>query len=103
MIKVSVLYPYRDGSKFDMEYYCKRHMPMVQQKLGAACKRVAVEQGISGAAPGSRPDYAAMGHLYLESVEAFQAAFQPHAAEIMADIPNYTDIQPIIQISQVKM
>lgn len=103
MIKVSVLYPNRDGSKFDMEYYCKRHMPMVQQKLGAACKRLAVEQGISGAAPGSRPTYAAMGHLYLESVEAFQAAFTPHAAEIMADIPNYTDIQPIIQISQVKM
>jgi uncharacterized protein (TIGR02118 family) len=103
MIKVSVFYPNTEGAKFDMVYYCQRHMPMVQQKLGAACKQIAVEQGSSGAAPGSRPAYIAMGHLYLESVEAFQAAFTPHAAEIMADIPNYTDIQPIIQISQVKM
>ncbi|MFI4986442.1 MAG: EthD family reductase [Alphaproteobacteria bacterium] len=103
MIKVSVLYLNRDGSKFDMEYYCQRHMPMVQQKLGAACKQIAVEQGIAGGTPGSRATYVAMGHLYLESVEAFQAAFAPHAAEIMGDIPNYTDIQPIIQISQVKV
>jgi uncharacterized protein (TIGR02118 family) len=36
-------------------------------------------------------------------VEAFQSAFGPHAEEIMADIPNYTDIQPTLQISEVKM
>ncbi len=44
-----------------------------------------------------------MGHLYFDSVEEFQTAFTPHAAEIMADIPNYTNIQPVIQISEVKM
>ena len=103
MIKVSVLYPHKEGAKFDLDYYCKRHMALVQQKLGTACKRIAVEAGLSGATPGSRPLYIAMGHLYLDSVEAFQAAFAPHAKEIMADIPNYTDIQPIIQISDVKM
>ncbi len=43
MIKVSVFYPTQNGSKFDMDYYCKSHIPMVQQKLGAACKGVAVE------------------------------------------------------------
>jgi uncharacterized protein (TIGR02118 family) len=103
MIKVSVLYPNNEGSKFDMSYYCKSHIPMVQQKLGAICKGVAVEQGISGAAPGSRPAYVAMGHLYFDSVEAFQTAFGPHAEAIMADIPNYTDIQPTIQISDVML
>jgi uncharacterized protein (TIGR02118 family) len=44
-----------------------------------------------------------MGHLYFDSAEAFQAAFAPHAQAIMADIPNYTNIQPAIQISEVKM
>ena len=52
MIKVSVLYPNEEGKKFDMEYYCDKHIPMVQQKLGGACKRVAVEQGLGGAEPG---------------------------------------------------
>ena len=103
MIKVSVLYPDRDGSKFDMDYYCTRHIPMVQQKLGTACKGVAVEHGVSGATPGSRAAYVAMGHLYFDSAEAFQTAFGPHAQSIMADIPNYTDIEPVIQVSDVKV
>jgi len=103
MIKVSVFYPDREGSKFDMNYYCKTHMPMVRQKLGAACKGAAVEQGIAGATPGSRPGFIAMGHLYFDSMEAFQTTFGPHAEAIMADIPNYTDIQPTIQFSEVKI
>jgi uncharacterized protein (TIGR02118 family) len=103
MIKVSVFYPHREGARFDMDYYCKSHMPMVQQKLGAACKRVAVEEGIGGGAPGAPPAYAAMGHLYFDSAQAFETAFAPHAQAIMADIPNYTDIQPVIQVSEVKI
>jgi uncharacterized protein (TIGR02118 family) len=102
MIKVSVFYPDREGSKFDMNYYCKTHMPMVRQKLGAACKGATVEQGIASATPGSQPSFIAMGHLYFDSMEAFQTAFGPHADAIMADIPNYTDIQPTIQFSEVR-
>jgi uncharacterized protein (TIGR02118 family) len=103
MIKVSVFYPDREGSKFDMDYYCHSHLPMVREKLGAACKGVAVEQGVGGATQGSRPCFIAMGHLYFDSIEAFQKAFGPHADVIMADIANYTDIQPTIQFSEVKL
>jgi uncharacterized protein (TIGR02118 family) len=103
MIKVSVFYADRAGSKFNMDYYCNSHIPMVREKLGAACKSAAVEQGMSGATPGSRPGFVAMGHLYFDTVEAFQTAFGPHAQAIMADIPNYTDIEPTIQISEVKI
>ncbi len=103
MIKLSVLYPNEEGKKFDMEYYCNKHIPMVQQKLGAACRNMAVEQGLGGAEPGSRATYIAMGHMYFDSIEAFQTAFGPHAAAFMEDIPNYTDIQPTVQISEVKI
>jgi uncharacterized protein (TIGR02118 family) len=103
MIRVSVLYPATEGSRFDMDYYLSRHMPMVQQKLGSACKRMEVDEGISGGTPGSRPAYAAIGHLFFESVGEFQAAFGPHASAILADIPNYTDTQPTIQISNCRM
>ncbi len=102
VIKVSVLYPNTAGCKFDMEYYLTRHMPMVQQKLGPACKRMAGEQGIAGGAPGAPATYVAMGHLYFDSTDAFQAAFAPHAQSILADIPNYTDTQPTIQVSEVR-
>ena len=103
MIKVSVLYPAGDNAKFDIDYYCKRHMPMVQEKVGPALKSMAVEQGVAGATPDAPPAFVAMGHLYFDSAEAFQTAFGPHAPEIMADIPNYTNVQPTIQISEVKL
>ena len=103
MIKVSVLYPYKEGVAFDMNYYLSSHIPMVRAKLGVACKGAAVEQGVAGAAPGSQPAYVAMGHLLFDTVESFQAAFAQHATTIMADIPNYTALQPIIQISDVKL
>jgi uncharacterized protein (TIGR02118 family) len=41
--------------------------------------------------------------LAFDSMDAFQAAFIPHAAEIQGDIPKYTSIVPVIQISEVKM
>ena len=101
MIKVSVLYPNADGCKFDVEYYCKSHLPMVKEKLGAACQGIAAERGVSGGEPGSKPTYVAMAHLFFDTVEAFQNAFGPNAEAILADIPNYTNVQPAIQISEV--
>ena len=103
MIKISVFYPNEEGKKFDTTYYFNKHIPMVQEKLGSAVKRVGVEQGLSGAAPGSRATYLLMAHLYFDSVAAFQTAFGPHVQTIMGDIPNFTDIQPTIQISEVKI
>jgi uncharacterized protein (TIGR02118 family) len=102
MIKVSVMYPNSKGSRFDMTYYCETHMPMVRQKLGPALKGVAVEQGIGGEEPGSPAPYIALGHLLFESLEEFRTSFAPHAELFEADIPNYTNTQPTIQISEVK-
>jgi uncharacterized protein (TIGR02118 family) len=103
MIKVSVFYPHREGATFDMTYYCNRHMPLVQRLSGAALKSIAVEQGMAGREPGSPPLYLAMGHLYFDSLETFHSSFGPNTAEIVADVPNYTNLQPIIQISEVKL
>jgi len=103
MIKVTVVYPNNPGSRFDIAYYCKTHIPLVQRLLGTALKGVAVEQGIAGGTPGSPAPYLAIGQLQFDSVEAFQASFGPHAQKIMADIPNYTNVQPVIQISEVKL
>ena len=103
MIKVSVLYPNNAGSRFDMPYYLTKHIPMVQQKLGAALKGTSVEQGLAGAEPGTPPAYLAMGHLLFDSVEAFLQSFGPHAAAIVGDIPNYTNTQPTIQVSEIKL
>ena len=101
MIKVSVMYPYSPEGRFDHDYYRDRHMPMVKRLMGEHLRRYTVEKGIAGAEPGAPPTYVAMGHLYCDSVEAFQAGFGPHAQEIFGDIPSYTDAKPVLQTSEV--
>jgi uncharacterized protein (TIGR02118 family) len=101
MIKVSVMYPNQPGARFDHDYYRDKHMPLVQERLGAACRFYTVDKGLAGGAPGEPPTYIAMCHIYCDSPEAFSTAFTPHAKEILGDIPNYTDLSPVIQISEV--
>jgi uncharacterized protein (TIGR02118 family) len=101
MIKVSVMYPKTEESTFDLAYYRDTHMELVRDRLGDACKRTAIESGLAGGAPGEGPTYIAMGHMYFDSVADFQTAFGPHAKEILGDIPNFTNVQPTVQISDV--
>ena len=103
MIKVSVLYPNQPGSTFDMDYYLGNHIPLLQRLLAGAMTEVTVDQGIGGMMPGSPAPFLAVGHLMFESLAGFQQAFAPHAAAIMADIPKYTNTQPTVQISEVKL
>ena len=103
MIKVTVFYPNDEGKKFDMDYYLNNHMPMITKKMGDALRNMAVDQGLGGGEPGSPATYIAMGHLYFDTMEAFQTAFAAHAEAIIGDVPNYTDIQPVVQISEVKI
>jgi uncharacterized protein (TIGR02118 family) len=103
VVIVSVLYPNGPGARFDIDYYLSKHMPMVQRRLGAPLRRATVEQGLAGGAPGAAPPFLAAAHLYFDSVEAFQNAFAAHSQPILADIPNYTNTQPVIQIGEVKL
>ena len=103
MIRVSVFYPAGDGRTFNMDYYLKTHIPLFKKCMGAAMKEVRVERGVGGATPGTPAIYVAIAHATFDSAEAFGAALAPHAAEIMGDVPNYTNIQPVIQISEVLM
>jgi len=101
MIKVSVIYPNTDGKKFDINYYTSKHLELVGSLLGDSLKGASVDSGIGGGAPGAPAPFIAMGNMYFDSVEAFQQAFGPNAEKIMGDLPNFTDIEPIIQISEV--
>ncbi len=101
MIKLSVMYPNTPGARFDHEYYRDKHMPMVKEKMGAACKFYTVDKGLAGGAPGAPATYIGMCHIYGDSVEAIMGAMAPHMKEIGGDIKNYTDLQPVMQVSEV--
>ena len=103
MIKLIVLYPNGEGKKFDMDYYCNKHIPMVAGLLGDALKGATVENVLSGEEPGSVPPYLAVGNLYFDTLEDFQKSFGANMDKMGADIPNYTNIEPLVLISEVMM
>jgi uncharacterized protein (TIGR02118 family) len=101
MIKVTVMYPNKPGARFDHAYYRDKHMPLVKARMGQYCRFYTIDKGLAGLGPDEPPAYVGMCHIYCDSVEAFQSGFGPHAQEIVGDIPNYTDLEPIVQISEV--
>ena len=101
MIKFNVMYPFRPGMRFDHDYYRDKHMPLVARRLGAACLYYTIDKGLAGGGPGAQLPFVAACSVYSDSLETFQAAMNPHVQEIQADIPNYTDAQPVIWISDV--
>ena len=101
MIKVSVMYENKPNARFDHAYYKDKHMPLVKKRMGDTCNFYTVDKGVSGGAPGEPATFVAMCHIYCDSVDAFQRGFGPHADEILGDIKNYTDLSPIVQISEV--
>jgi uncharacterized protein (TIGR02118 family) len=101
MIKMNVLYPGSPDARFDHAYYRDKHMPMVANRLGSACLYYTVDKGLAGGAPGASSPYLAACSIACESVERLQQALGQHGKEIMADIVNYTDAQPVVWISDV--
>ena len=97
MIRVSVMYPAKDGGTFNYDYYMKTHIPLVQKRLGEALKQVDAFKGL-GAPGGAAATYVTVAHLYFDSVPAFESAFGPHAEEILGDIVNFSNIQPLVQL-----
>jgi len=101
MIKVTILYPNSEGKTFDMDYYSKKHMPMLAELMGDSLKLIEIDKGISGRTPDEPTPYLAIGYLYFDQLSAYQNSFGPNAEKIVGDIPNYTNVQPVVQISEV--
>lgn len=101
MIKVAILYPNGEGKTFDMSYYTGKHFPLLRQLFGNSMKATAIDKGIAGGAPGAPTPYLAIGYLYFESIKAFHDGMKAHGKAIRDDIPRYTNVTPVVQISEV--
>lgn len=101
LIKISVMYPYSEGKTFNMEYYETRHMPMVAAFLGSNLIKYTIEKGLSSGIPNQPLPFAAIGTFYVKSLSEYQAAIGPNRDAIRADFSNYTNITPIILVSEV--
>jgi uncharacterized protein (TIGR02118 family) len=94
MITVTLLYPKSDDSTFDLDYYTGTHMPLFAEVLGDACHGWGVIKVTSG-------DYEAIGWVSVESMDGFKAGMGARGGEVMADIPNYTNVKPEVVMGDV--
>jgi uncharacterized protein (TIGR02118 family) len=102
MIRVLVLYPNKPGAKFDYTYYTEKHVPLFKTCMEPfGLVRVEIDKGIAGTSPGAPPPYVTLALCTFNSLEALQKGFASHAQEILADLPNFTNIEPQLQISEI--
>ena len=102
MIRVTILFPNDEGSKFDHEYYMNNHVPMAKgllEPLGLVAFNV--DKGISDTDPNAPPRFHVIAGMVFNTVEDVHNAFISAAREILGDTKNYTDVRPAFQISEV--
>ncbi len=100
MIRVSVMYPNQASTSFDWDYYTSKHIPAVRKLTSMGLIRIEVDKGIGTAQPNAPSPFVCMAHMYFDSVDDMQKCMVA-TPELMADIVNFTNVQPQIQISQV--
>ena len=101
MIKVSVLYPNRADAQFDMDYYTRKHVPLVLDRCGSHVEPGGIERALAGGAFGLEVPYCAVAHFIFESRADMERSFGMHIPEFLSDVPNFTNVQPIVQLSEV--
>jgi uncharacterized protein (TIGR02118 family) len=93
MIRMSVLYPTTEGAVFDHDYYRDKHIPLALRTWGL--EHAEIDRGIDG-------PYVAAVHFRFDSIEGMTAALSSEgSAQVTADVPNYTTITPVLQISEM--
>ncbi|WP_044873560.1 EthD family reductase [Pseudomonas sp. LFM046] len=95
-----VAYPNAPGAKFDFTYYCEEHIPLLTRLIGENLVKVEVRKGLA-AADGAVAPFICMANLWVLSVEELRSTLELNGDEISADIPNYTNLAPLLQVDEV--
>jgi len=102
MFKVEILYPNGEDKSFDMDYYEKNHMPMMAGLLGKNLNFYEIDKGIAGRTPNDKVPFVAIGYFYINDVAEYNKVIGQNIDAIRKDIAKYTNIQPTIQISEIR-
>jgi uncharacterized protein (TIGR02118 family) len=100
--KVTILYPNGDDKTFDMDYYEKKHMPMVAGFIGKNLKFYEIDKGISGRTAADKVPFLAIGYFYITDIAEYNKAIAQNRDAVVNDFRNYTNVQPVVQISEIK-
>jgi len=98
---VHVAYPRSEAAHFDFDYYVNKHVPLVKKQLGAAgMTAFSASRGIAGRPIEAPPPFFLVATLTFPDEETLRSALST-ADEVVADIPNFTDVKPHFMIGAV--
>jgi len=99
MAKIMTFYAQSEGTWFDMNYYCEKFVPFLEDLFGDALKGVEVDKGVYGGEPDADATFICIGHFNFDSQEEAVQSYFSNLDKIEAERVNFTDIKPIAQIS----
>ncbi len=97
---ITVLYPNTPGVTFDFDYYLKKHATLIDRLYGKCIAKLELRRG-TATPDGKPPPYVAIINIWIADQEAFDAAGAKHGPALIADVPNFTNTMPTIQIDEV--
>jgi uncharacterized protein (TIGR02118 family) len=97
---ITVLYANTPGVTFDFDYYLKHHATLIKRLYGDGVAKLELRRG-TATPVGTPPLYIAVISIWIGSQKAFDAAAAEHAAKLIADVPNFTNSMPVIQIDEI--
>jgi uncharacterized protein (TIGR02118 family) len=97
---ITVLYPSKDNDAFDLDFYKRRHAPLVEDILGPTLHKIEVRSGTPGP-DGTKPTYIAVISIWISDWEGYEARMKVRAQELIDEVPLFTKAMPLIQIDEV--
>lgn len=93
---MTILYPNAPDVTFDFDYYREHHLPMITGPYGDSIRRLELRRAVTGG-PGPQPPYVAVVNIWVADDDAFAAHGQQHSQALIDDIPNFSNVMPVIQ------
>jgi len=101
MIRVTGIYRWEEGARFDHAYYATEHMRVAKEALlPHGLLKLESDRYLASGAPQAGQIVAAT-NAYFPTLEIAQAAMAMAAQVLMANVANYTNLRPQMHMSEV--
>jgi uncharacterized protein (TIGR02118 family) len=97
---ITVLYPNKPGVTFNFEYYRDHHATLIERLYGEGIAKLELRRGVATQDDSAVP-FIAIINIWIGSQAVFDAAGVKHGATLVADVKNFTNTMPIIQIDEI--
>lgn len=98
---ITLLYENLDDATFDLDYYMATHIPLVDEKFRPfGLKGWRVLKSI-GTPLGGNARFKVIVTFDFDTADQFRAAMAAEGADILSDLPNFTNKEPLIEVCDV--